>query len=861
MSIWDRLMAGIVRLRWLALLLAAGLTGAAALKAKGLRVTSGLSEFLPEDVPEVQTWLDLSRRFDAFNSLLVGLEEPGPAMSVEGLKQVQRVTQALGDLKAEGVLAARSLANIESVSVGADGTINTELLLATVPADKAGLDDLGRRIRADPNVVGSFVSPDLRGFAVLVRADPRKDPTAVANVIRDTVEKERGGLKAFYFGAPFFTAAINRAIQSHLTAIAAVFSLLFLGVALAGIRRAGAIVLVLLCAGTAIVWWLGLLKLQGRDLSPSTANVAIGVGAVALAAFGRGVGMRLLRPGSGLSAFPGSAATTVAATGLAALAMSRLTFHYVASFGAFLAPGMLAVFAVGVLVCAPASSFLSIASSAPSESRRAISPSIGAVLALVIIALGASRAIKAPFLVTPQTMFSPHDEVGETLGFFDRHFGGTDFIQIGFRGDLRDPAVAAHLLRLTDFLEGSGVLPDVRSVAQVLGFLSHNFGGDYGIPHSRESLANIWFFLEGNADVRNLVTDKRGEASVMVRIPAHPAAGMAPLVAAIDSAVYLSASFGPYATHERILALARHYAVTLDPKVVDAVVSASSHDATEADLAAADAVATGRLHTWLGSDDSPYKPTDDEWTALSAALAGSSTGVRERLIGATASMDGLKTRGITAEFIDAVVTRQKDLRQSARAQLLAQSLWAGKGDVPEGFRMRVQGAIADALDPPPTGGDVAITLSGLPVLAGLIASDLRAGLVTAAEWLLVIGAVALIVLSLKPVPAARRAIEAAAAMALTVIVCRSAGVDIDSGSATLYLVPAAACLVASSAGEWAARWGAVFLVALAAGGLALLVPGVLPVTRVGSVMAIGLGTAGFVSYVSAYFRPREATAH
>jgi len=33
-----------------------------------------------------------------------------------------------------------------------------------------------------------------------------------------------------------------------------------------------------------------------------------------------------------------------------------------------------------------------------------------------------------------------------------QRFGGSDFIQVDYKGDLKDPAVAARLLRLTDLL-------------------------------------------------------------------------------------------------------------------------------------------------------------------------------------------------------------------------------------------------------------------------------------------------------------------------------------------------------------------------------------------------------------------------
>ena len=88
----------------------------------------------PRQSASVVAWLDLSLRFDAFNTLIVGLEEP--AAPLMGLQRVKRISDRLGTLKADGVLAVASVTNVESIHEGADGSLETVLLLSKLPEDK-----------------------------------------------------------------------------------------------------------------------------------------------------------------------------------------------------------------------------------------------------------------------------------------------------------------------------------------------------------------------------------------------------------------------------------------------------------------------------------------------------------------------------------------------------------------------------------------------------------------------------------------------------------------------------------------------------------------------------------------------------
>ncbi|MGC4117298.1 MAG: MMPL family transporter [Myxococcales bacterium] len=862
MNAWDRLVSAVVRKRWIALAASAALTAGAATLSLGIPYTSGVAEYLPASVPEVKAWRELTDRFEGLSALMVGLEEPAGPLSPEGLAALQRVTDKLAEQKAAGILGARSLTNIPTARETPDGLVN-ELMMTAVPKDKAGLEALSKRISADLQVNGSMISRDQWGYAVLVRADPRKDTSAIAKLVEDIVEKEKGPLKSYYFGAPFFTNQITKKVFAQLSWIVPVFALLLVVVLALGVRRPAVIGLILGASGLSLVWWLGLVRLFGLGLSQTSAGAALPLLVLAAAAYARGLQVRLTSRKPEENPFPLPVAATLMALALANLALARFTIEYLAFFGATVAAGLLAIALFGLLAFAPAASLLAPTPHVDAPPRKHFKTNAGLAVAVAAMLVFGYLASGVRFLMTPQAMFAPGDEVGQTLSFFDRRFGGTDVIQLSYKGNLRDPSVAARLLRLTDLLEGAQAYGDVRSVAQIVGFLNKGFTGLHRIPASAEGLNNIWFFLEGSSDVKNLVSDSRDEAMLVLRVPVRPDKPMSELLATAQAAIRGSSEMGKEGARLRLAALGRAFKVELAPAQIDAVVTAAASAPAPEEAKVVDERVLASLQAFLKSNDAPYQPTEEEGKKLDAAFAVPEAERKPKLTAAAESFPDLVKGGMAGDFVETLVSREKDLRLSTRSQVLAQKLLAGKAGVPENLEVRATGVIADLLDPQEkAGAEVPVLVSGMPAVADKIEGSLIAGLWKAIAALLGLGAVFAFAFQCGYRKVVRAVLEGALATALTLSVCRLTGLQVDAGSATLYLLPPMLAFLTSGwvghANGHSRRYPATYLLALAASGCSLLFTGVLPVMRIGAGMAIGLCSVVLVSYISGIFRTEPA---
>jgi predicted RND superfamily exporter protein len=864
---WQRFQGFVIRHRVAALLLSAGLTLVSLGLAPAVETTGDATEHIPKGDPAVRAWLDVTNRFGGLGVLMVGLEEPDRPLTFEGLSRLARITDALSERKGEGVLSARSLTNVPTTQEGEDDTLVAEPMVPAIPRDADGLAALSARILADTQVPGSLVSRDLRGYVVLVRVDPRKDARAVASMVRDVVEADRGPMGAYYFGAPFVSNLISREVYAKLAWVVPLFAIGLLGVLWLRVRRFRLALVVLGGSGLPLLWWLAALDAAGIPLTLAAVTGALLLLVIGSLTYAR-IGERWLSGSLGPCSGRAVLLLFLAAVAFGALASWHqglpAALPYLARFGEALVVGLLAVIAVAVLAIVPAVSFFRPVQPGDPGVPRAARPA--AVIArrvavFLAAAAGLAGATQMRFAISMPDMFAKGDEVGSMLAFFERRFGGQDFIQVDVAGDLRDPGVVARLVRFTDLLEGAGVCSDVRSVTQVLSFVAHGVTGLYRIPDDREAVNNIWFFLEGSEDVRSLVQDDRREAMVVCRVPASRT-DVARVRAAIDDAIARSATVSAPTTTARILAAASVHGLKLPEDRVLAVVAAAMQPDDSAATAARSEEVLREIERYLASPSSPFSPTAEEWARIAGVLrrppATDPVGAMVRVIAGLPSFVEIARPELAPEVAQTLLRRSSDIGLSMRAASLDARLFESpsSASVPQALRARVRGVLADAIAGAPPGGDqAAFSVTGFPVLGARIEGQLMRGLRVS------LGIVTGLLAVLSMVVARRRwrdglrtAADVVATALITLGTGWALGIEVDPGSASLYLLaPVAAFLLSPGLDalgpvrERPARYPAAFALALAAAALSLLPTMVMPVIRVGGVMAIGLLTAVLVT--------------
>ncbi len=860
---WSQLFGILTRRRLLVLALSIVAAGFCTLSLPTIPFETDPASSLPGDSDAVRYWVEMSQRFEVFDTLIVGLEEPGEGLSREGLTALQLITSEVDQLKDAGVRQARSLSNIQAARRSPDGILALGGTLEGVPETPEERGALAELIRDDPNLRGSFVSADGRAYLVIIQVEPERATGDTTARIREVVEAHRGSLKAVYFGAPFVGDAISTRLTERAPRIAAVGAVLFFIPLLLIGWRLGAILVVLVSTVASLLLWFGLLGVLGVPISSETGLAALAVVAVAMALFSRAAGERA----SGAQA-PGAsvlAPRTMLMTFGAALALGSVAFvtpQPVTGFALAAAAGMIAILVAALLVFVPAASWLRPGAGGADGRTRRPRPVIAVILGMAVLGVGILGATQISFRTLPRQLFFKSDPVGRAISFFDRHFGGADLLQIHAEGDYNRPEDAARLLRLTDCLEGTRTFSDVRSLGQVLAFLNFSFQGVYRIPVEPESLGRLWFLLAGNDDIRSLVTKDRSEAMVVARIPADRMGDLEGILASARRAVSCSAGAPGEVARARLDAVRRRLGSRIPASRVDEAVDALRGGGGSSNGPVKAAVME-RLKVHANSPEAPFEPTPEDWGAM-AALLGADRDVKERLTAIIAKAPGYVEMeypdGVAETFAEELLTVRAEAEQSLLVDGALSVFTGDVTDLPGELLMRARGILADLQDGVSTRDDaVKVTISGSPVVAYELSAPVVTGVWKGAVliWLLLALFAWLITRRTRRMIVV--AVEVGIATLYTFTLGWFLGIEMDPASAPLYLLPP---LVGYFVSPWlfkrdedtapaGNRFVSAFTIALALGALSLLQAGVLPLVRVGAVTGLGLG---LVTLSSAIFR-------
>jgi predicted RND superfamily exporter protein len=97
-------------------------------------------------------------------------------------------------------------------------------------------------------------------------------------------------------------------------------------------------------------------------------------------------------------------------------------------------------------------------------------------------------------------------------------FGGSASMQVLVEGDIGDPAVLRQMKDMERFLETISSVRHPHSIAGILEEMNSLMGEGRQIPDRREKVSNLWFLIEGEDIVRQMVNEERTEALIQATL-------------------------------------------------------------------------------------------------------------------------------------------------------------------------------------------------------------------------------------------------------------------------------------------------------------------------------------------------------
>lgn len=503
--------------------------------ASGLIIDDDMMNYLPQDDPVVQTFREVG---DLFHGSAVGvvMVETDDIFTNEALQHIDKLTNLC--TRVEGVSSVVSLANVMDMSPDG-GTLQVESLIEEGRVySESELSDLRDYVMGKEMYRGSLVSEDGRFSLISIKLAPGADSKATVAALEAIIDEEGGEFKHYRTGAPFMALDGDRTAKEDLRNLLPTVILLVIAVLFLTFRTVRGTVLPAVAVIVSVIWAMGLLAVTGQDLT--TVGIAIPVLLMAVgSAYGihvmseyyatvRGegtkkedltramdqVGMPLLL----------SCLTTIA--GFASLATADLA--PVKQFGLYTAFGVLAAF-VTAFTLIP--SLLSVLKYRPGverqegNSRRFAKLASGifrnrieviAVVLLIVI----TAVIQFPKLTFDTDLagfFRPGNPTRVAIDLVNDNFGGANPLQVHVKGDMKSPFVLRQMQAIGDFLTSVGADHPI-SYATLIREANRNINGPDRIPATRNQVASLGLFLEGQEQVKDYLTPDYSQGLIVARV-------------------------------------------------------------------------------------------------------------------------------------------------------------------------------------------------------------------------------------------------------------------------------------------------------------------------------------------------------
>ena len=534
--------AWIIRFRLFLLAGIAILTVFFAYQLTNLKIDGDILNYLPQDDPVVVQFREIGEKFGG-NSLAIIALETQDVFNPRTLARIDAITskfQALPEISQ--VLSLTDILDIKKIPDGIE--VGKLIPRGCIPQDPYELHNLREYALSKDMYRGNLVSADGRTALIIARVREGVSKTEVAEKMKAIVKSTEGDETVYYAGIPFqmvFLTDIITGDLARLVPIVALLVLLVLYLSFHSIRG------VLLPLGTVLIgtiWTLGLMSWMAVDVTIASAAIP-----VILIAVGSAYGIHLIsryKEDCGLQitnrdcvslstatiAVPIIMAGMTTLAGFLAFSFSYLTM--IREFGIFTSVGIFFAMALSLIFIPVVLSFLPVWKprlNAKGQHATWVSRLMdlmadqivareklilaGGILLLIAAVIAVPRLHREVNMVE---YFKRESEIRRAEDMMEARFGGSIPVQILVKGDIKNPLVLKQMYALEKYLR---TLPDVnnpQSVADLIAELNNQMNGRHTIPDTRNKVANLWVFIDGNKVMDQLIADNDTQALIQAKI-------------------------------------------------------------------------------------------------------------------------------------------------------------------------------------------------------------------------------------------------------------------------------------------------------------------------------------------------------
>lgn len=508
----------------------------------GLKINPDIVNSLPKSDSVVARFNYIGKKYSATSLAIVVLENQNGIFNKETIKNIKELTDKFKNV--DGVNFVTSLTSVLDIKK-TEGGIEIARLM-----DEYNLPQTSEEIQKVRNYTmskelykGRLISDDGKYTAIVCRLNEDKDKNQVSRDLKKIIDESKLTEKTYLNGMPFQLMYIYEYILKDLLLLTPLIILVISISLFLSFRNIRGILLPVISVAMGIIWSMGLMSIFGVMLSPISDAIP-----VVLYAIGSSYGIYIINKFRDTVTNKGTkkedAVEALSEVGLAVVLSGITMFvgfiafvfsaylNIISEFGVFMALGVVfnllisMTFIPSILTLLPVPKvrkkkaengflvkWLGKLAHACIHKRKAVL--IGSTIVVILTLIGIPM-IKNNIDIL--NYFRPTSDIRKSADVMNKEFGGSIPVQVIFRGDIQNPNVLSEMKKLQNHLDSQKDIKNSQSVADFIEEMNDCMGEGKKIPDSRDKVANLWFLIEGEDLLKQLVNDDKTEAIVQASL-------------------------------------------------------------------------------------------------------------------------------------------------------------------------------------------------------------------------------------------------------------------------------------------------------------------------------------------------------
>ena len=518
------------------------ITAFMAIQLKNLEINSDILSYLPQTDPHVIQFNEVGDKFGGNSQAMIALETDD-VFNFNTINRINIITQKFKDMpEISFVTSLTDVIDIKKIEGGVE--IGKLIDDYNSLADKDELARIKEYVLSKEMYRGNIVSNDGTIAVIVIRLKDDSDKVAIGRVMKEFVLSTEGNEKIYFAGIPFQMIFLTDIISSDIIILFPIVLILLIITLAVSFRTKRGVILPLATVIISTTWGLGLMSLLGIKLTLASDAMPI-----LLLAIGSAYGIHFvnkymedIRRGDGkiegikdtISEIGMPIFLTGLTTAIGFLAFLTSNLTIIKEFGLFTAFGVFFAFIVSITflpallaLMPPPTKMdnLNISKNASSNHfLKGLSvlilkrKNIIVLIGFIIGAIGVFSLFHINREVNMVEYFKKDSEIRQAEDMMEVKLGGSIPIQILVKGDLKEPAVLKEMIKLEKYLQSLPDVHDPQSIADLICEMNYVMNGRYCIPGTREGVANLWFFLEGNEILLQLINSQNNEGLIQAKL-------------------------------------------------------------------------------------------------------------------------------------------------------------------------------------------------------------------------------------------------------------------------------------------------------------------------------------------------------